>query len=119
MTKWMESWLRGVAVALAIAAGTAVVVSSPAAAQEQGQAEEAVTPAAEGVVNLNTATAQQLTLLPGIGQSKAEAIVSLRERRGPFQRVEQIMLVRGVGRATFRRLRPMLTLEGPTTLGQR
>ncbi|MCZ7683351.1 MAG: ComEA family DNA-binding protein [Sandaracinaceae bacterium] len=67
------------------------------------------------MVNIQTATAEQLQLLPGVGPSKAQAIVEYRERRA-FRRVEDIMRVRGIGRATFRRLRPMLTVDGPTTL---
>ena len=67
------------------------------------------------VVNIQTATQAELELLPGIGSSKAAAIVAYRERR-PFQRIEHLMRVRGIGRATFRRLRNMLTIDGPTTL---
>ncbi len=114
MKKMLEGWVRTMTLAAALAAGTAVLADAPAEAQHDQESAEA---APEGVVNLNTANAQELARLPGIGQSKAEAIVTLRDRRGPFQRVEQVMLVRGIGRATFRRLRPMLTLEGPTTLG--
>src|SRR5690606_12312990 len=69
----------------------------------------------QGVVNIQTASAQQLELLPGVGPSKAQAIVSQRERRA-FRRVEDILRVRGIGRATFRRLRPMITVDGPTTM---
>ncbi len=83
--------------------------SAPAAAAE--------TPAAQGVVNVNTATPEQLQLLPGIGPSKAEAIVEAR-RRQPFASVDQIVRVRGIGRATLRRLRPYLSVRGETTLSQ-
>jgi len=69
-------------------------------------------------VNINTASEQQLAALPGVGASKARSIVSSRERRR-FGRIEEIMRVRGIGRATFRRLRPMLRVDGPTTLGSR
>jgi competence protein ComEA len=86
------------------------------ASTAQGQAEEAAPPGSpEGVVNIQTATAEQLDLLPGIGPSKAQAIVSFRERHA-FRRVEDILRVRGIGRGTFRELRPMLTVDGPTTL---
>jgi competence protein ComEA len=53
--------------------------------------------------------------LPGIGPSKAAAIVAFRERTA-FRRIEDVMRVRGIGRATFRRLRTMLSVSGPTTL---
>ena len=69
----------------------------------------------EGQLNLNTATAQQLTLLPGVGPSTASKIVAYRERH-PFRRLAHIMRIKGIGKKTFARLRPFLTLEGETTL---
>lgn len=69
----------------------------------------------EGVVNIQTASAEELQRLPGIGPSKAAAIIAFRERTA-FRRVEDILRVRGIGRATFRRLRPYLAVSGATTL---
>lgn len=117
MKKHVNAWLRGIALAAALATGATIAAPGPTAmAQEEAGAEQ---PAPGGVVNINTATPEQLQALPGIGASRAQAIVALRDQRGPFQRVEQIMLVRGVGRAMFRRLQPMLRVDGPTTLGTR
>jgi len=76
----------------------------------------AATPTPSGVVNINTAGETELGLLPGIGPSKAAAIITYRQRGRRFRRVEDLLRVRGIGRATFRRLRPMLTVDGPTTL---
>lgn len=59
-------------------------------------------------LDLNLASAAELEQLPGIGPAKAQAIVALRERRGPFRRVAEIMRVKGIGRATYRKLAPML-----------
>ena len=70
------------------------------------------------MVNLNTASEDELTRLPGIGKSKAQAILALRERVKRFKRPEAIMRVRGIGRKTFRKLRPMLAIEGATTLAK-
>jgi competence protein ComEA len=61
-------------------------------------------------VELNTATAAELETLPGIGPSKAEAIIAQRARR-PFKRIEDIMRVKGIGRKTFKKLRPYLTVD--------
>jgi len=65
------------------------------------------------VVNINTASAEELQQLPGVGPSRAQAIIEQRQRR-PFARVEELMRVRGIGRSTFRSLRPHLTVEGAT-----
>jgi competence protein ComEA len=74
--------------------------------------------AASGVVNLNTASGDELERLPGIGPSRARAILELRTRLKRFARIEDLLRVKGIGRATFRRLRPLVTLEGLTTLRQ-
>lgn len=110
--------------ALAVAFGLALVcVGSPALADPPGGrpgVTAEVTPgASEGVVNLNTATAEELERLPGVGPSRAEAIVRLRTRVQRFGRVEDLVRVRGIGRATLRHMRPYLTLAGPTTLEAR
>lgn len=69
-----------------------------------------------GTVNINTATAEQLTELPGIGQAKANAIVEYRAN-SPFKTVEEIMQVKGVGEKLFAKLQPHLTVSGQTRLG--
>ena len=69
-----------------------------------------------GVVNLNTATAAELERLPRVGPTRAQAILALRAKLTQFAKVEQLLRVKGIGRATFRKLRPLLTLSGPTTL---
>jgi competence protein ComEA len=85
-------------------------------AQSADTGASATEPAAAPVpqVNLNTATTAELQRLPGVGPARAEAIVAYRERR-PFRRIEELMRIRGIGRKTFRRLRPMLTVERPAS----
>lgn len=116
--------LHATLAALALAAGLFGLAPAEASAQARGRRATAAAQApqaaeqptsTEGMVNIQTATSEQLQLLPGVGPSKAQAIVESRERRA-FRRVEDIMRARGIGRGTFRRLRPMLTVDGPTTL---
>lgn len=76
-------------------------------------------PASEGVVNINTATAEELVRIPGIGPARAAAIVQLRERAHRFNHTEDLLRVRGIGRVGFRRMRPYLALTGDTTLSSR
>jgi competence protein ComEA len=68
----------------------------------------------DGVVNLNTAPAEVLSLLPGVGPAKAGAIVTYRRRR-PFRTVDELVRIKGIGRKMVRRLRPHLAVAGPTT----
>jgi competence protein ComEA len=68
-----------------------------------------------GVVNLNEATEAELDQLPGVGMPAAQRILSHREKR-PFQRVEELVKVKGFGKKKFEKLKPFLTLKGPTTL---
>ncbi len=76
-----------------------------AAAQENIQKE-----IAQGLVNLNAATKEQLMTLPGIGESRAEAILQYREQSGGFQAVEEIMNVSGIKEAAFEKIRDKITI---------
>jgi competence protein ComEA len=69
-----------------------------------------------GVVNVNTASAQQLSMLPGIGDARAREIVAARQKQGGFKRVEDLLAIKGIGEAGLAKLRPYLALEGETTL---
>ena len=68
-----------------------------------------------GVVNLNTATAAQLDLLPGIGQKAAKKIIDHRGKT-PFAKVDDLRKVKGFGAKKLEKLRPFLTTSGPTTV---
>ena len=70
--------------------------------------------AVDGVVNLNTAPADTLGLLPGVGPAKAAAIVRYRQRH-PFRTVDELVRIRGIGRKQVRALRGHLAVAGPTT----
>ena len=72
--------------------------------------------AAQGKVNINTATAEQLTLLPRVGTVVAERIVEFRDKNGRFKKAEDLLLVSGIGDRTFDLIKPYVSLEGETTL---
>ena len=69
-----------------------------------------------GKLNLNTATEDQLMLLPSVGPAKAERIVTWRKKNGAFKRIVDLRRVKGFGYKTFKRLEPFLDIKGDTTL---
>lgn len=77
-------------------------VGSPGAAAGQGPADR---------IDLNTATADQLETLPGIGPAKASAILRHREQHGPFSVPGDLRDVSGIGEATFQRLADLVTVS--------
>lgn len=68
----------------------------------------------EGVVNLNTATAEELQLLPGVGPAKVRNIVAYR-RRHYFRTPEELVRIKGIGRRMVRALRSHIVVVGLTT----
>ena len=94
------------ACALALATACAVALAAQAADPQPGLT---------GTVNVNTATAEELQLLPGIGAARADALVELRKQRGGFKSLEQLKDVKGIGDASLERLRPYVRFEGKTT----
>jgi competence protein ComEA len=73
--------------------------------------ESRPTPSPERPLNINTALADELDLLPGIGPSKAGAIVAYREKHGDFKRKEDIQNVSGIGPAIFEQIKELITIE--------
>ena len=61
-------------------------------------------------INLNSATAEQLTSLPGIGSATARLIIEHRTRVGKFNRIEELLNVKGIGEKKFEALKDLLTL---------
>ena len=62
-------------------------------------------------IDLNTATLSQLNDLPGIGPVIAERILELREKSGPYKRIEDLMNIRGIGEKKFLKLKDLITVK--------
>ena len=69
-------------------------------------------------LNLNTATAEDLEALPGIGPVMAQRLVQFRQTHGPFKDVEDLLAVSGIGEKKLARLKPYLVVLSPEGAGQ-
>ena len=77
-------------------------------------AQAAAMPVAEqaAMVNINSASAEMIaTALNGVGEVRASAIVAYRDQHGPFQTVDDLLLVSGIGEATLEENRARIVLE--------
>ncbi len=79
----------------------------------------AAQPSANPQVNINTATVQELQLLPRVGPALAQRIVDFRAANGPFKAPEELVRVKGVGEKSFARLQSYVTVTGATTLKEK
>jgi competence protein ComEA len=79
-------------------------------------AADAKSGAPAGVVNINTADAAQLSMLPRVGLKAAQRIVEYRTANGPFHKTTDLMQVKGFGDKSYERLSSYITVDGKTTL---
>jgi competence protein ComEA len=93
------------------AQATKMAVSSTTAALEPARKGATPTPTVTYPINLNTATAQELEALPGIGPSKSAQIIAYRQQKGPFKKIEEIQNISGFGPATFEKLKDLITVS--------
>jgi competence protein ComEA len=101
--------------ALSAAVDVVPAASSPAPTASPPTSRGPASP--EDPVLLNSASVEDLRRLPGIGEKRAAAIVALRTRLGRLRAIEDLMKVKGIGRATLKRLRPLVRLDGPGDAG--
>lgn len=102
-TNKLGKWASYVAVAvMALGAGSALAAKSKTKKE------------LSGVVNINQATAQQLDLLPGVGQKAAKRIIELRAVK-PFAKLEELRKVKGLGPKKLEKMKPFVTFAGATT----
>ena len=82
--------------------------AAQAAPEAEGAGDGAA--AVDTTVSLNNAGAEELQTLKGIGPKTAASIVAWRDREGPFESVDQLMAVKGIGEMTLSRIRDRLSL---------
>jgi len=87
---------------LALAGATAAPVAAAPSAAPKAAASEA------RPIDINTADATALESVPGIGKSLSQRILTFREKNGPFQSVDDLLKIQGIGEKSIQKLRPYL-----------
>ncbi len=62
------------------------------------------------LININTATVEELAKLPGVGEVIAQRIVNHREKSGKFRKVDELLVIRGISKKKLEKLRPLITV---------
>lgn len=88
--------------------GQRIVIPTASEAETMQTITEHV--ASDGMVNINTASAQELMTLPGIGEAKAADIIQYREEYGEFQTISDIMKISGIKDALFQKIKDRITV---------
>lgn len=88
---------------VAVIAPTSVVCAQEPEAEPEKEAAS--------VVNINTASAEELAALEGIGEKTAQNIVEYRDANGPFAAIEDIMNVKGIGEKKFEKIKENIAVE--------
>lgn len=105
----LKAIARSLALLSALSAGSGLL-AAPAQPQTDG---------VKKTVNINQASAEEISRLPRVGSKLAGRIVTHRTQHGPFKRAEDLMAVKGVGEKMFVSLKPYLAVSGPTTLTEK
>ncbi|HIE93351.1 MAG TPA: helix-hairpin-helix domain-containing protein [Acidobacteria bacterium] len=105
----MQRMMWVMALVAVLGVGSATTGSAQQAAAPAGQT------ATQDPVDLNRATSVQLETLPGVGPRTAERIIEYRRDNGGFEKIEDLMNVRGIGERSFLKLRPLVTVDAATS----
>ncbi|HEX7588263.1 MAG TPA: helix-hairpin-helix domain-containing protein [Anaerolineae bacterium] len=85
--------------------------TAPPPAPAKGVPSTAATKTPQGKINVNTATLDELDLLPGIGPAIGQRIIDYRNENGVFKQIEDLKKVRGIGDALFGQIKDLVTLQ--------
>ena len=92
----------------AVFLGKPDLIAVPNEEHSQSQTTETLAPSTPELLNINTASAEELQTLPNIGVQMAQRIVNYREQYGEFASVEDLQKVKGIGAKTLEKLRPFV-----------
>lgn len=92
----------------AVFLGKPDLIAIPNEEHPQNQTTQPLTPNKPELLNINTASAEELQTLPNIGVQMAQRILDYRERHGKFTSVEALQNVKGIGAKTLEKLRPFV-----------
>jgi competence protein ComEA len=76
-----------------------------------GQSTQQAVQSNQGKININSASIEELSTLPGIGPAKASAIIQYREKYGQFQNIEELLYVPGFGESVYSSIQDLITTE--------
>ena len=79
-------------------------VENDACIEENGEEKEST------LVSINTATLEELMTLEGVGEAKAKSIIAYREEHGPYQAIEDLLNVSGIGESLLAKIKKNITL---------
>lgn len=82
----------------------------------KAEVTETVSRSEISVVNINSASADEMASVPGLGEKKSQAIVKFREKHGPFARLEDLKKVDGIGDKLFEKIRQYVTVKADSAI---
>jgi len=94
---------------LAVFLAAAAIAPGRAASPPPARGDASAKSVPSAPVDVNTASAAELQAIPGIGKALAQRIIEFREKNGPFDQVDDLVKVRGIGEKSIVRLKPYLT----------